>query len=99
MSESQFQSAVIELAKLNGYRLIYHTHDSRRSVAGFPDLVLVSEHRQRALFRELKTTIGRLSPEQFDWISSMQLAKLNAGVWRPEDLTNGHILNDLRGKA
>ena len=74
MTESQFQSAVIELAKLNGYRLIYHTHDSRRSVPGFPDLVLVSEHRQRALFREL-----------------------NAGVWRPEDLTNGHILHDLRG--
>lgn len=99
MSESQFQSAVIELAKLNGYRLIYHTHDSRRSVAGFPDLVLVSEHRQRALFRELKTDKGRLSPEQFDWITSMQLAKLNAGVWRPADLTNGHILKDLRGAA
>ena len=97
MTESQFQSAVIELAKLNGYRLIYHTHDSRRSVPGFPDLVLVSEHRQRALFRELRTTKGRLTPEQFDWIGSMQLAKLNAGVWRPEDLTNGHILNDLRG--
>jgi hypothetical protein len=29
----------------------------------------------------------------------MQLAKLNAGVWRPEDLVNGQILNDLRGKA
>ena len=99
MSEDQFQTAVIELAKLNGYRLVYHTRDSRRSVAGFPDLVLVSEHRQRALFRELKTSKGRLSPAQFDWISSMQLAKLNAGVWRPEDLTNGHILNDLRGKA
>ena len=99
MSESQFQSAVIELAKLNGYRLVYHTHDSRRSQKGFPDLVLVSEHRQRALFRELKTSTGRLSPEQFDWITSMQLAKLNAGVWRPEDLTNGHILADLRGTA
>jgi len=97
MSEDQFQTAVIELAKLNGYRLVYHTHDSRRSVAGFPDLVLVSEHRQRALFRELKTSKGRLSAAQFDWISSMQLAKLNAGVWRPEDLTNGHILKDLRG--
>lgn len=99
MTEAQFQTAVIELAKLNGYRLIYHTHDSRRSQKGFPDLVLVSEHRGRALFRELKTTKGRLSPEQFDWIGSMQLAKLNAGVWRPEDLANGHILEDLRGRA
>lgn len=44
MSESVFQSKVINMAKSLGWEH-YHTHDSRRSVAGFPDLVLV--HPQR----------------------------------------------------
>jgi hypothetical protein len=99
ISEAQFQQQVMDLAKLHGYRLIYHTHNSRRSAPGFPDLVLVSEHRCRALFRELKTDTGRMSPEQFDWITSMSLAKLDAGVWRPSDLRSGRIVKELRGNA
>lgn len=99
LSEAQFQHQVIDLAKLHGYSLIYHTHDSRRSQAGFPDLVLVSEHRGRALFRELKTETGRLSPAQFAWIGGMKLAKLNADVWRPSDLQSGRIIKELRGEA
>lgn len=99
ITEEQFQQQVIDLAKLHGYRLIYHTHNSRRSAPGFPDLVLVSEHRCRALFRELKTDTGRLSPDQFDWITSMSLAKLDAGVWRPADLQSGRIVKELKGQA
>jgi hypothetical protein len=97
LSEAQFQQQVIDLAKLHGYTLIYHTHDSRRSQPGFPDLVLVSEQRGRALFRELKTDTGRVSPAQFSWISGMLMAKLNIGVWRPSDLKSGRIIKDLRG--
>ena len=40
LKESDFQRAVIEMARLHGW-LVYHTHDSRRSAPGFPDLVLV----------------------------------------------------------
>jgi hypothetical protein len=29
----------------------------------------------------------------------LQLSGINAGVWRPVDLRNGHIINDLRGDA
>ena len=39
-TEDQWQSAVIEYARLMGW-LVYHTHDSRHSEKGFPDLVLV----------------------------------------------------------
>jgi hypothetical protein len=99
VSEQQFQQQVIELAQLHGYDLCYHTHDSRRSEPGFPDLVLISNRRKRALFRELKTEKGKVSRDQLIWITSMQLVGLNAGVWRPSDLTNGHITSDLRGKA
>ena len=31
--------AVMQLAKLAQAGLVYHTHDSRHSVSGFPDLV------------------------------------------------------------
>lgn len=98
LTEDQFQQQVIELAQLHGYDLCYHTHDSRRSEPGFPDLVLISNRRERALFRELKTEKGKVSKDQLIWITSMQLVGLNAGVWRPSDLTNGHIIADLRGK-
>ncbi|QAY16109.1 nuclease [Arthrobacter phage Elesar] len=99
LTEAQFQQQVIDLAKLHGYTLIYHTHDSRRSQPGFPDLVLVSEHRGRALFRELKTGTGRLTEAQFNWLAGMKLAKLNADVWRPADLESGLIIKQLRGVA
>jgi hypothetical protein len=39
-TEKQFMAQVIQLARLRKW-LVYHTHDARRSVAGFPDLVLV----------------------------------------------------------
>lgn len=99
ITEAQFQQQIIDLAKLHGYTLIYHTHNSRRSQPGFPDLVLVSEQRGRALFRELKTDTGRLTREQYNWFVGMKLAKLNAGVWRPADLASGQIIKELRGEA
>lgn len=98
ISESDFQKQVIDLAQTLGYGLIYHNPDSRRSQAGFPDLILGNYKTSRVLARELKTATGKLSPEQVTWITTMQAAGINAGVWRPEDLTNGHITKDLRGQ-
>lgn len=99
ISESQFQSQVIELATLLGFTLIYHTHDSRRSPSGFPDLVLVSGHRAAVLFRELKKESGRVSGTQKDWIAGLQSAGQDAGVWRPSDMKSGRIIRELRGEA
>lgn len=39
--EKVFQAQVLDLAHLSGW-LCYHTHNSRRSAPGFPDLVLVA---------------------------------------------------------
>lgn len=63
MTEAQFQRTVIEAAQHLGW-LCYHTHDSRRSQEGFPDLVLV---RDRVLFVELKTDKGKLTFSQQTW--------------------------------
>ncbi|NHI19925.1 VRR-NUC domain-containing protein [Phycicoccus endophyticus] len=63
--------------------LTYHTHDSRRSNPGSPDLVIAG--RRGVLYRELKTATGRLSRAQDEWLSTLVLAGANAAVWRPED--------------
>ena len=82
MTEKQLQAAVIDLAELLHYSY-YHTHDSRRSVAGFPDMVLVKD---RIIFVELKSETGRLTKEQEGWRDDIQAA---GGEWylvRPMDL-------------
>ena len=64
-SEREFIRAVGELAQLAGWST-YHTYCSRRRVPGFPDLVLARPGE--LLFIELKTDLGRLTPEQRDWL-------------------------------
>jgi hypothetical protein len=65
--EKQFQTAVVDMARWLGWS-VYHTHDSRRSEPGFPDLVLVSD---RVIFAELKTTTGVLAPAQRRWLERL----------------------------
>ena len=66
-SERDFQAAVLELAALRRWRA-YHTHDSRRSAAGFPDVCAIRD--DRLIFAELKSMHGRVAPEQAAWLGS-----------------------------
>lgn len=95
-SEASFQSTVLQLAELHGWRT-YHTHDSRRSNPGFPDLVLVRDGV--LIFAELKSETGRVSPAQTEWLGELEgvaqrVARPSADgptfpvqvyVWRPRD--------------
>ena len=92
MTEADLQACVETAAKLRGWRT-YHTHDSRRSQAGFPDLVLVRGNH--ILWRELKTMTGRLRPEQHAWIDDLEHAGADVGIWRPIDWLNGTIDREL----
>lgn len=94
MSEKQLQEHVIALARRLGW-LAYHTHDSRRSEPGFPDLVLV---REVVLYRELKAANGVLSPAQKTWLQGLSVAGCDAGLWRPAQLLDGTIERELRGR-
>ena len=58
MTEAEHLEQVKAVALTCGWRL-YHTFDSRRSAAGFPDLVLVRP--PRVIFAELKSEKGRLT--------------------------------------
>jgi hypothetical protein len=92
-SARQFQSAVIDMAKVFGWR-VAHFHDSRRQVkpgvfvgdqaaAGFPDLVLT--RNSALMFAELKTEKGRLKAEQRAWIEALREAGQAVHLWRPRD--------------
>ncbi len=82
-TEKQFQAAVIQAARLLGW-MAYHTHDSRRSESGFPDLVLV---RERVVFCELKNEKGRATPAQWKWGDALDDAGAEFHLWRPSDWT------------
>jgi hypothetical protein len=81
LNEAQFQRQVTDLATLLGWSW-YHTHDSRRSPAGFPDLVL---WRDRVVFAELKTDKGRTSVAQMNTCDGLTIAGAEVHVWRPRD--------------
>jgi hypothetical protein len=81
MTEKEFQSQVLELAEATGW-LCYHTYNSQRSQAGFPDLVLVRGHR--LIFAELKREKGRLSESQRTWLAALE-ETAETHVWRPSD--------------
>lgn len=85
ISEKDFMGQVIDLARMTGWR-VYHTYDSRRSEAGFPDLVLVHPRRERVIFAELKSATGQLSVPQKAWLAALDEAGADVRVWRPDDL-------------
>lgn len=79
-SEAAFQSAVIGLARVYGWR-IFHAPDNRPAGttgrpqrmaapegAGFPDLILI--RGRRLIAAELKTRTGRVDPRQHDWLAA-----------------------------
>ena len=80
--EAQAQTTIVEVAMLRGWRW-YHTHDSRRSPAGFPDLVLC---RDRLVYAELKREGERLRADQVMWLDAIARAGCEAYVWTLADL-------------
>lgn len=91
ISEADYQLRVIQWVTLNGW-LAYHTHDSRRSVEGFPDLCLVPDPIKRpdlagqgAVFLELKAEKGRVSDAQAKWVAALHAAGVEVRILRPSD--------------
>lgn len=81
--EQELQQQITDLADLTGWRW-FHAYDSRRSPAGFPDLVLV--RRGRLLFFEVKSASGRISRSQAAWLLDLaQVPGVVALTVRPSD--------------
>jgi hypothetical protein len=93
MWERDFQRAVVELARLCGWR-VFHARPAltRRGRwltpiqgdAGFPDLVLV--RAGRVIFAELKRVGGKLTAEQQAWLDALHAcAGVECYLWTPAD--------------
>jgi len=93
ITEREFQRAVVELARLHGWR-VHHTRPAlnRRGQwqtpiqgdAGFPDLVLARDGR--VIFAELKRTGGRPTQQQHMWLETLALCNgVEVYVWFPDD--------------
>ena len=99
ITEEQFQSQVIELARYSGWKCahfrgvriqrkngtVYYQTPVQADGAGFPDLVLLRP--PRIIYAELKSDKGRASPEQDEWLRALAECSGNeVYLWRPRDL-------------
>lgn len=89
VSETDFQQAVIDLAKLRNWHVVHYRPavagpQSRRYLTalqghkGAPDLILARDGR--VLLVELKTQTGRATPEQRAWLAA---AGEHGRLWKP----------------
>lgn len=90
ITEKELQDLVTTLARFTGWKH-YHTHDSRRSPAGFPDLVL-AKAGHAPWFWELKTMTGGLSTAQREWLAALGPRAL---VVRPDAWLDGSVARML----
>ncbi len=81
-SEKELQADVVRFAKRHGW-LVYHTTDSRKSAAGFPDLILL--RGSVLIVAELKTATGKVTADQATWLESFRAAGVATYLWRPGD--------------
>ncbi len=91
ISEASFLQQVKGLAYIHGWTF-HHSQPSLTRTGrylttgspGFPDVVLV--HKDKGLiFAELKTTKGKLSEAQENWLAMLN-RHAEVYVWRPDDL-------------
>jgi hypothetical protein len=96
-TEAQFQAAVIDVARLHGWR-VHHARPARTAAGwrtpitgdvGFPDLVL-AHPRRGLIIAEIKTQTGRLSGDQEAWLIALSAAtrrqeRVRVCLWRPSD--------------
>lgn len=96
LTEEQFQRQVTDLCDLLGLKW-HHETDSRRSKAGFPDLVIAGPYG--VVFAELKTEKGRVSKGQQEWIDALDASQQSVYVWRPSQLPQiSTLLHLLAGR-
>jgi hypothetical protein len=91
--ERDFQRAVIDLARLTGWR-VHHTRPALtqrgrwltpiQGDAGFPDLVLCRP--PRLVIAELKRVGGKPTPAQRGWLEALSAcAGVECYLWTPAD--------------
>jgi hypothetical protein len=94
MTEAQLQAAVMNLARLLGWKSC-HVWISIRSNPGFPDCCFV--RGERLIFAELKSERGKVSEAQRDWLDALgAVPGVETFVFYPSDWLSGRIEEVLR---
>jgi len=83
LGEAEWERWVRSTAALRHWTLQYHTHDSRRSPAGFPDWVFIHEEWGDIVIAELKGHDTRVEREQLRWVNGFRDCGIDAYIWRP----------------
>lgn len=83
-TEKSWQAQVEQCLTLHGWR-VYHTHNSRRSAKGWPDIAATCPRLRSTIFVELKTETGTPSDEQLAWLADLTASGEYARIWRPSD--------------
>jgi hypothetical protein len=101
ISEKAFMAAVIRVAKAQGF-LVFHPHDSRRSLPGYPDLTLCRPpapgRAGQVIWAELKGDDTHTTLQQWSWLRALQqVTQTEAHLWRPADMPT--IIATLRGEG
>lgn len=92
LTEDQFQQQVTDLCDVLRLKW-HHETDSRRSKAGFPDLVIAGP--EGVVFAELKTEKGKVSKKQQEWMDALLASRQHAYVWRPSQLPQINVVLHL----
>lgn len=88
VAEGEFMQQIIDLAVTLGW-LVYHTHDSRHSPAGFPDLILIRGDRLLAI--ECKRVGEEPTDAQWRWLRAFDGVRTVASYVA----TPGRTLDDI----
>lgn len=102
MTEQQFQDAIVDIARLYGWRVAHFAAartahgwrtPARYDAKGFPDLVLVHPVRRLVIFAEVKADKGKVTEEQQGWLSALSIAMkcttdVRVAIWRPQDASD-----------
>lgn len=96
MTGAQLQKAITDLATPLGWRF-YFNPDSRRSPAGWPDLVLWQAKTGLCWFRELKGDGDTLSDIQTQTLDELRRCGLDADWWHADQWRSGEIERAMRG--
>ena len=103
ISEKDFLEQVIDLAHVFGWKVAHFRpakteHGWRTAIQadgkGFPDLVMVHAEKKRLIFAELKSEIGKPSPEQGEWLEDLRECQ-KTSVDKPLPVEKGVNIKDF----
>ena len=100
--EAKLQDALLKVLKDLGFDFRYHTHDSRRSEAGFGDLLAINPREGILWVAELKGLKTPTTPAQLAWVDAWRTVRrvIIPGVIHPADYDTAvdQLIEAVHGK-